>query len=102
MASFGIILWWKINLVPAPETVTVFTVTKTLEQGATKLLHRWQDNLDEDLSIRVLIQATSARGNNMTRTVSTSYQSLFLGDANTLLQVMQKLPPIGFGKKRLQ
>ncbi|WZZ35365.1 hypothetical protein YC2023_018766 [Brassica napus] len=31
-ASFGIILAWKIKLVPVPKTVTVFTVTKTLEQ----------------------------------------------------------------------
>ncbi|KAE8725547.1 eukaryotic peptide chain release factor subunit 1-3-like isoform X1 [Hibiscus syriacus] len=31
-ASFGIILAWKIKLVPVPETVTVFTVLKTLEQ----------------------------------------------------------------------
>ncbi|KAF4348865.1 hypothetical protein F8388_025150 [Cannabis sativa] len=35
--SFGIILWWKIKLVPVPETVTFFRVGKTLEQGATKL-----------------------------------------------------------------
>ena len=25
-ASFGVILWWKIKLVPVPEIVTVFTV----------------------------------------------------------------------------
>ncbi|KAL1214973.1 Berberine bridge enzyme-like 26 [Cardamine amara subsp. amara] len=31
-ASFGIILAWKVNLVPLPKTVTVFNVTKTLEQ----------------------------------------------------------------------
>lgn len=32
-ASFGIILSWKIKLVPVPATVTVFTVGRTLEQG---------------------------------------------------------------------
>lgn len=36
--SFGIILWWKLRLVPVPETVTVFTVPKTLEQGATQIM----------------------------------------------------------------
>ncbi|KAF3450412.1 hypothetical protein FNV43_RR06493 [Rhamnella rubrinervis] len=100
-ASFGVILWWKINLVPVPETVTVFTVTKTLEQGATKLLHRWQqvvDKLDEDLFIRVLIQP---EGNVTTkRTISTSYNSLFLGDANRLLQVAeQSFPELGLTRK---
>ncbi|KAM7524809.1 hypothetical protein LguiA_014711 [Lonicera macranthoides] len=39
-ASFGVILSWKIKLVPVPETVTVFTFPKTLEEGATKILYR--------------------------------------------------------------
>jgi FAD/FMN-containing dehydrogenase len=33
--SFGIITAWKVKLVPVTSTVTVFTVSKTLEQGAT-------------------------------------------------------------------
>ncbi|KAG5235895.1 berberine bridge enzyme [Salix suchowensis] len=41
-ASFGIILSWKIKLIRVPPTVTVFPVLKTIEQGATKLVHRWQ------------------------------------------------------------
>ncbi|XVE58578.1 hypothetical protein DITRI_Ditri04bG0180700 [Diplodiscus trichospermus] len=40
--SFGIVLAWKLNLVPVPATVTVFTVSKTLEQDAIKLARRWQ------------------------------------------------------------
>jgi FAD/FMN-containing dehydrogenase len=39
--SFGIVTAWKVNFVPVPSTVTVFTVTKTFEQGATKILYRW-------------------------------------------------------------
>ncbi|KAJ6980463.1 berberine bridge enzyme-like 13 [Populus alba x Populus x berolinensis] len=31
--SFGIVTAWKVKLVPVPSAVTVFTVTKTLEQG---------------------------------------------------------------------
>ena len=104
-ASFGVILWWKIKLVPVPATVTVFTVSKTLEQGATKLLYRWQqvvDKLDEDLFIRVLIQPVSSTNKNSTnkRTISTSYQALFLGDTNRLLQVMLKsFPELGLTRK---
>ncbi|XP_028755198.1 berberine bridge enzyme-like 13 [Neltuma alba] len=95
--SFGILLWWKIKLVPVPPTVTVFTITKTLEQGATSILHRWQQVapfLDEDLFIRVLIQPS---GNKTTgRTISTSYDALFLGDSKRLLQVMkQSFPDLG-------
>ncbi|KAE8728711.1 reticuline oxidase-like protein-like [Hibiscus syriacus] len=92
-ASFGIILQWKIKLVPVPATVTVFTVTKSLEQNGTKILHRWQevaDNLDEDLFSRVIIQTAT---NNGEKTVTTLYNSVFLGSADRLLQIMEKSFP---------
>jgi FAD/FMN-containing dehydrogenase len=62
-ASFGIILAWKIKLVDVPSTVTVFTVNRTLEQNATKLVHRWQyvaAKLHEDLIIRVIITGVNS------------------------------------------
>ena len=58
-ASFGVILSWKIKLVQVPPTVTAFNIKKTLEQGATKLVSKWQyisNKLHEDLFIRVIIQ----------------------------------------------
>ena len=88
--SFGVILAWKIKLVPVPATVTVFTVTKTLEQDGTKVLYKWQqvaDKLDEDLFIRVIIQTASKTTKPGNRTISTSYQGQFLGDSNRLMQV---------------
>ncbi|GMN64425.1 hypothetical protein TIFTF001_033493 [Ficus carica] len=98
-ASFGVILWWKIRLVHVPETVTVFTIAKTLEQGATKLVHRWQqvvDKLDEDLFIRVLINPVSLGNNTGQRTISTAYQALFLGGTDRLLEIMRKsFPELG-------
>ncbi|GMN64426.1 hypothetical protein TIFTF001_033492 [Ficus carica] len=101
-ASFGIILWWKIKLVPVPETVTVFTVAKTLEQGGTKVLYKWQqvvDKLDEDLFIRAIIQVVNA-GDKGQKTIVTAYQGLFLGGADRLLQVMQQsFPELGLTKK---
>ncbi|XVF54629.1 hypothetical protein PTKIN_Ptkin05aG0196800 [Pterospermum kingtungense] len=101
-ASFGIILAWKIKLVRVPETVTVFTVPKTLEQGATKILYKWErvaHKLDENLFIRVLIQVTQA-GQKDERTVTTSYNALFLGDAERLLQVMNRsFPELGLTRK---
>lgn len=88
--SFGVILAWKIKLVPVPAIVTVFTVTKTLEQDGTKVLYKWQqvaDKLDDDLFIRVIIQPASKTTKTGNRTISTSYQAQFLGDSNRLLQV---------------
>ncbi|XP_022954749.1 berberine bridge enzyme-like 13 [Cucurbita moschata] len=100
--SFGIILWWKLRLVPVPETVTVFTVPKTLEQGATQILYKWQqiaDKLDEDLFIRVIIQVSSDKTTKQ-RTITTAYNALFLGDSNRLLQVMgESFPELGLTSK---
>ncbi|EXB75197.1 Reticuline oxidase-like protein [Morus notabilis] len=102
-ASFGVILWWKIKLVPVPETVTVFTVAKTLEQGATKVLYKWQqvvDKLDEDLFIRAIIQPASKGKNSTERTIVTAFQALFLGDSTRLVQVMENsFPELGLTKK---
>ncbi|KAK4270836.1 hypothetical protein QN277_019605 [Acacia crassicarpa] len=99
--SFGIILWWQIKLVQVPPAVTVFTVTKTLEQDATNILYKWQQvapNLDENLFIRVLIQVTNSSVAGK-KTVSTSYNALFLGGADSLLQVMKRsFPELGLTK----
>ncbi|KAI3711541.1 hypothetical protein L1987_70080 [Smallanthus sonchifolius] len=90
--SFGVIVSWKLKLVPVPETVTVFNVQRTLEQGATKILYKWQqvaDKLDDNLFIRVLIQNSNVP-NTTQRTVSTAYNALFLGDVNTLQEIMKE------------
>ncbi|KAI8569518.1 hypothetical protein RHMOL_Rhmol02G0284800 [Rhododendron molle] len=101
-ASFGIILSWKVKLVPVPETVTVFTVTKTLEEGATKILYKWQqvaDKLDEDLFIRVITQVANGAKEGE-KTVSNSYNALFLGGVDRLLQIMgQRFPELGLQRK---
>ena len=98
--SFGVILAWKIKLVPVPATVTVFTVTKTLEQDGTNVLYKWQqvaDKLDEDLFIRVIIQPAGKTTKTGNRTISTSYQGQFLGDSNRLMQVKWGLIRISCG-----
>ncbi|RVW80168.1 Berberine bridge enzyme-like 15 [Vitis vinifera] len=100
-ASFGIILWWKIRLVPVPSTVTVFTVGRALEQGATKLLYRWQqvaDKLHEDLFIRVIMSVKANEKGN--KTVSAAFNSLFLGGVDRLLQIMgESFPELGLTMK---
>ncbi|CAL5184176.1 unnamed protein product [Lathyrus oleraceus] len=100
--SFGILLWWKIKLVPVPKTVTVFTVTKSLEQDASKIAHRWQEvapNIDENLFMRVIIQPASV-ANKTQRTITTSYNAQFLGDSEKLLQVMKEsFPELGLTKQ---
>ncbi|KAK8500331.1 hypothetical protein V6N12_068818 [Hibiscus sabdariffa] len=72
--SFGIILSWRVKLVRVPPRVTVFTVSRTLEQGATDLVYRWQQvapNLPKDLFIR--IQPQPINNGHSNRTVNRSF-----------------------------
>ena len=98
-ASFGIIVSWKIKLVRVPPTVTVFTIHKTLEQGATKLVHRWQyvaDQLHEDIFIRVIIQDVAGQSSGNKMTIQASFNSLFLGGVDKLIPLMGKsFPELG-------
>ncbi|CAN1250700.1 Berberine bridge enzyme-like 21 [Linum perenne] len=41
-ASFGVVIAYKIKLVPVPATVTVFRVEKYLEDNATDMVYQWQ------------------------------------------------------------
>ncbi|KAI9174998.1 hypothetical protein LWI28_026013 [Acer negundo] len=64
-------------------------VFKTLEQGDTKLLYRWQqvaDKLDKDLLIRVLMNMENTSTSE--RSVTIAYDGFFLG-ADRLVQLMQ-------------
>ncbi|KAF8413431.1 hypothetical protein HHK36_001414 [Tetracentron sinense] len=91
-ASFGVIISWKIKLVAVPPTVTVFRVEKSLEQDATKLVHRWQyvaDKLHEDLYINVVIGVENGKQKGE-RTIQVTFGSLFLGDVKELLPLMEK------------
>ncbi|KAK9091525.1 hypothetical protein Sjap_024702 [Stephania japonica] len=91
-ASFGVILSWKIKLVPVPSTVTIFRVPKTLEQGATGLVHQWQ-RITHKLPKELIVEALMDKVNE---TIVTIFQSLFLGGREQLLKVMeQSFPELG-------
>ncbi|KAF3450213.1 hypothetical protein FNV43_RR06293 [Rhamnella rubrinervis] len=104
-ASFGVVLAWKIQLLPVPSTVTVFTLNKNLEQNATKLIHRWQyvaDKLDEDLFIMIILQTvnSSSEGGSSKITIQASFQSLFLGGVDRLIPLMENsFPELGLTRE---
>ncbi|KAF3616227.1 berberine bridge enzyme-like 8 [Capsicum chacoense] len=57
-ASFGVVLSWKLRLVEVPPVVTLFTVARTHEEGATKLVQKWQKlvkEIPEELFVRINI-----------------------------------------------
>ncbi|OVA03981.1 FAD linked oxidase [Macleaya cordata] len=100
--TFGVVLSWKIRLVLVPPTLTVFTISKTLEQGATSLVYRWQEiapKLPQELFIRVVTNgvSTNEKGKN---TIQVQFNSMFLGGVEELLIVMkERFPELGLESK---
>ncbi|KAH6801539.1 FAD-binding Berberine family protein [Perilla frutescens var. hirtella] len=93
-ASFGVILAWKVKLVDIPQNVTVFSVSRTLEENATQLIHKWQSiapKLDHDLFIRIIITPVVMIDSSIT--VRAAFNSLFLGEISRLLPLMQESFP---------
>ncbi|PRQ29793.1 putative tetrahydroberberine oxidase [Rosa chinensis] len=91
-SSFGVILAWKLTLVPVPPSVTVFQIEKTIEERATRLLSKWQViayKLHGDLFLHLLIGVADKAGTTGGKTISISFDALFLGPVEKLLPLMQ-------------
>ncbi|KAI3873234.1 hypothetical protein MKX03_034663 [Papaver bracteatum] len=92
-ASFGVVLSWKVKLVPVPPIVTAAMVERTLEQGATDLVHKWQfiaDRLPEDIYIGLNCTVVNSNAPSERRTVRVIFSILFLGNADELLRLMEE------------
>nr|BAL46501.1 carbohydrate [Diospyros kaki] len=102
-ASFGVILEWQIKLLPVPETVTVFTVNRTLEQNGAKLIHRWQyiaDKLDENILLRLFITTANSSSGFGKLTTQGSFVALYLGRAEKLVELMKEsFPELGLERQ---
>ncbi|CAL5001032.1 unnamed protein product [Urochloa decumbens] len=86
--SFGVVLSWKVRLVPVPETVTVFSIRRLRNQSAVELITKWQEispALPRDLYLRVLVQNQQV-----------NFVSLFLGRCGQLVDTMRaRFPDLG-------
>ncbi|KAJ8752132.1 hypothetical protein K2173_001807 [Erythroxylum novogranatense] len=101
--TFGIVVAWKINLVPVPPVVTVFSVSRTLEQNAIKLFHRWQhvaNMFPEDLMIQLMIRKDSSSQGGNSNTIMAFFNALFLGGVDKLLPLVKEgFPELGVMKE---
>ncbi|KAM6576775.1 hypothetical protein CsatB_028612 [Cannabis sativa] len=105
-ASFGIVLAWKIRLVPVPSKVTVLSVSKNLPINETvKIYNKWQNiahKFDQDLLMVVrflTVNSTDEHGKNMT-TIQATFFSIFLGRVDNFLSLMQtNFPELGVVRK---
>ncbi|KAL7611176.1 tetrahydroberberine oxidase [Lactuca sativa] len=98
VSSFGIVLAWKLRLVPVPEKVTVFILNKTLEQGATELFYKYQTvipAIDRNLHMRTQVFGEYI-GNTTKKTVRIMFEGIYQGTINTLLPLLnKKFPELG-------
>ncbi|KAI5660707.1 hypothetical protein M9H77_20030 [Catharanthus roseus] len=94
-ASFGVVLSYKVNLVEISPNFTAFNVSRTLEQNAIQLLHKWQfvaPRMPRDLSISAQFATGSAR-----------FMAFFQGNVTTLLSLMEQyFPELGITKEDCQ
>ncbi|KAJ0566508.1 putative tetrahydroberberine oxidase [Helianthus annuus] len=94
-SSFGIILAWKLRLVPVPERVTLFTVNITLEQGATDIFYKYQyvlPKFNRDLQMRVQLNTENV-GNTAKKTVRMLFNGIYQGRIDTLLPLLDQSFP---------
>ncbi|KAJ4702898.1 cannabidiolic acid synthase-like [Melia azedarach] len=101
--SFGVVVAWKLKLVTVPSTVTTFTVLRTLERNATKIIHKWQyvaSKLTDDLYVDVVLLRTGNSSIEGSTTMTAAFNSLFLGGIDRLLALMQEsFPELGLAKE---
>ena len=100
-SSFCAIISYKIKLVQVPETVTVFRVSRTLDQNLTDIVDQYQrvaPNLDHDAFIRLTLDVTNSSKTGVLTNRAT-FRCLFLGDSQTLLSLVNKnFPLLGLQK----
>ncbi|KAK9015000.1 hypothetical protein V6N11_006133 [Hibiscus sabdariffa] len=99
-ASFGVVLAYKVKLVPVPEKVTVFRVERYLTENATDITLKWQSvapTTDDELFMRMLVQPVTR---NKKKTVRITVIALYLGDSDSLVSLLNKdFPELGIVKE---
>nr|KAJ0215564.1 hypothetical protein LSAT_V11C300114610 [Lactuca sativa] len=97
-SSFGIVLAWKLSLVPVPKKVTVFILNKTLEQGATEIFHKYHyvaRNIDRNLHIRTQVFVEYI-GNTTKKNIRIMFEGIYQGTTDALLPLLyRKYPELG-------
>ncbi|KAA0047103.1 hypothetical protein IC582_029049 [Cucumis melo] len=101
--SFGIVVAWKIKLVPVPETVTICSTDRNLEEDAIKLIHRWQyvgNKLDENIYLGIILTGGNASTQAGITNPTARFFSLFLGRADELVTTLSTIfPELGLIKQ---
>ncbi|KAG8385186.1 hypothetical protein BUALT_Bualt03G0015700 [Buddleja alternifolia] len=95
-ASFGVVLSYKLKLVPVPSIVTVFRVRRTFDENFTNLVYRYQQIAAEKLPEELFLRLTLDVVNNTNRA---TFLAMFLGNAHELISEMNtNFPELGLNQ----
>lgn len=100
-ASFAVIISFTMNLVTVPETVTTFNILRF--NNITDLVYKYQflmKDIDQNLFLRLLLQPVSDPLHRGNKTSRVTFIALYLGNANTLLSLLDtNFPELGVTKE---
>ncbi|KAL6644248.1 hypothetical protein ACP70R_015856 [Stipagrostis hirtigluma subsp. patula] len=99
--SWGVVYAWKLRLVPVPDTVTVFTPTRSGPvDSVAGLVHRWQHvgpALPDEFYLSVFLTIGGASRENGNATVS--FTGLVLGPKELAMSVLsERFPELGLAE----
>ncbi|KAL2494236.1 FAD-binding Berberine family protein [Forsythia ovata] len=95
-SSYGVVLAYKIKLVRVPSTVTVFRVTRTYEQNLTNIVYSYQqvtDKLPKEIFVKMTLDVVKSSVQTGEKTNRATFLTLFLGDSEKLLSIMNETFP---------
>lgn len=85
-----------MKLVDVLERVTAFIISRTLDENATKIIHRWRHvapKIDKDLLLPIFVRRENS-------TISAMFQAVYLGGIDQMLRLVQEsLPELGVGRE---
>ncbi|XP_025821838.1 reticuline oxidase-like [Panicum hallii] len=99
--SWGVVYAWKLRLVPVPDNITVFSVSRTGPvELIAGLMHRWQyvgPSLPDEFYLSTYIPTRSSNGN-----LSMSFTGQVLGPKHLAMSVLnQTFPELGLAESEL-
>ncbi|XP_057763850.1 berberine bridge enzyme-like 8 [Salvia miltiorrhiza] len=89
-SSYGVVLSYKIKIVPVPENVTVFRVVRTYDENFVDLIHRYQQVAADEFPRELFLRLTLDVVNGTNRA---TFLAMFLGNSRDLVALVNSSFP---------
>ncbi|XP_047959656.1 berberine bridge enzyme-like 8 [Salvia hispanica] len=89
-SSFGVVVSYKIKIVPVPETVTVFRVVRDYDENFVDLVHRYQEIAADEFPKELFLRLTLSVVNGTNRA---TFRAMYLGNSRDLVALINNSFP---------